>query len=223
KRGFWRVVDGGDFKSRKDDLVRSAEFDRTFGFVNCWHEANHESMAMWDLYSPRLGSVAIRSSVGRIKKAIEADTSTVMIGRIQYLNWATHGAFPGNVIAMCLRKEQSYKHEAEVRLVMWAPQFNLDARVEETAQGEPAAINIPKLTKDFVLTLGEMYPLWKYEGADMQMIMLRSILRCHAEQYVKEAPTGFGVQADLSDLIEEVVVGFATPPVDSWRDKSPSL
>lgn len=60
---------------------------------------------MWGLYSPRLGSVAVRTTVGGIKKAIEADTSTVMIGKIQYLDWAACRAFPGNVIAMCLRKE----------------------------------------------------------------------------------------------------------------------
>jgi hypothetical protein len=211
REGMLTDVELGELSSRTDGLVKSVESNRTLGYVNCWHEAMHESMAMWDLYGARLGSIAIKSNVGSIRKAIAAEGSIVMISRIKYLNWATHGAFPGNVIAMCLRKEQSYKHEAEVRLVMWAPQFNLEARVEETAQGEPAAINIPKLTKDFVLTLGEMYPLWKYEGADMQMIMLRSIMRCHAEQYVKEAPTGFGVQADLSDLIEEVVVGPREP------------
>ena len=211
REGMLTDVELGELSSRKDDLVRSVESDRTFGYVNCWHEANHESMAMWDLYSPRLGSVAIRSSVGRIKKAIEADTSTVMIGRIQYLNWATYGAFPGNVIAMCLRKEQSYKHESEVRLVMWAPQLDLEARMEETAKGESQAINLAQLTKDFARTLGEVYPLWKYEGADLPMIMLRAINRGHAEEYVKTTPSGFGVQTRIPDLIQEVIVGPREP------------
>jgi hypothetical protein len=167
-------------------------------------------MAMWDLYSRGLGSVAIRTSVGCIKKAIEADASTVMIGRIQYLNWATYGAFPGNVIAMCLRKEQSYKHESEVRLVMWAPRLDLEARMQETAKGESQAINLTQLTKDFAQTLSEVYPLWKYDGADLSMIMLRAINRGHAEEYVKNTPSGFG-QTSIPGLIQEVIVGPREP------------
>ena len=186
REGMLTDVELGELSSRKDGLVRSVEAHRSLEYVNCWHEADCESMAMWDLYSPRLGSIAIRSSVGRIKKAIEADPSTVMIGRIRYLNWAKDGAFPGNVIAMSLRKEQSYRHESEVRLVMWAPLLDLEPRREETA------INLDQLTKDFVRTLSEVYPLWKYEGADLRMVMLRAILRGRAEECVKNAPSGLG-------------------------------
>lgn len=151
--------------------------------------------------------------MGCIKKAIEADASTVMIGRIRYLDWATCGAFPGNVIAMCLRKEQSYKHESEVRLVTWAPQLDPGARMEETAKGESQAINLAQLTKDFARTLAEVYPLWKYEGADLPMIMLRAIIKGHAEEYVKNTPSGFGVQTSIPDLIQEVIVG---PREQQW-------
>jgi hypothetical protein len=173
REGMLTSMELGEHSSRTDGLVRSIESCRTFGFFNGWHEANHESMAMWDLYNPRLGSVAIRTSVGCIKKAIEADASTLMTGRIQYLNWATD--------------------------VM-----------EETAKGESQAINLAQLTKDFARTLGEVYLLWKYEDADLPMIMLRA-KRGHAEEYVKNTPSGFGVQTSIPDLIQEVVVGPREP------------
>ena len=83
--------------------------------------------------------------------------------------------------------------------------------MEETAKGESQAINLAQLTKDFARTLGEVYPLWKYEGADLPMIMLRAINRGHAEEYVKNTPSGFGVQTSIPDLIQEVIVGPREP------------
>lgn len=86
-------------------------------FVNCWRSGKNESLAMWDLYGKGSGIVAVKSTVGRLKKAVEAYNGSVFISRLWYLDWNTK---PGidNVLVACSRKDISYQHEAEVRAII---------------------------------------------------------------------------------------------------------
>lgn len=40
-------------------------------FVNCWHRSSDDSMAMWSIYGRSPCSVAITTTVGRLKKSLE--------------------------------------------------------------------------------------------------------------------------------------------------------
>ncbi len=60
--GDWNFDEVEEFVSRlQRERVRATA-------INCWHMADHESMAMWKLYSPDGRGVAIRSSVDRLLK-----------------------------------------------------------------------------------------------------------------------------------------------------------
>lgn len=60
---------------------------RKNSYVNCWCESEHESMAMWRLYasSNEPKGVAIKSTVGRLRKAIGYEAE---IGRIDYIDYS---------------------------------------------------------------------------------------------------------------------------------------
>jgi hypothetical protein len=105
---------------KTEEVVRNLERQRHTTFVNCWHENDRESMAMWDLYGREPGSVAIKSTIGRLKQALVGENRSISIGRIRYLDW-TQGSWPNNVLGMAVRKTQGYKHQSEVRLITWAP------------------------------------------------------------------------------------------------------
>jgi hypothetical protein len=51
-------LDGAD----RDSLLTIFRHSRRFAHVNSWHAAEHESMAMWEIYAARQQGIAIKSS-----------------------------------------------------------------------------------------------------------------------------------------------------------------
>jgi hypothetical protein len=93
-------------------------------FVSCWRAGDHESMAMWDLYGKGEGTVAIRSTVGKLKKALESESDFIFVGDAKYVPWNAEKAHPSiDPISICFRKDESYRHEAEVRAAIFGAKF----------------------------------------------------------------------------------------------------
>jgi hypothetical protein len=91
---------------------------RNTTFVNCWRGAPSESMAMWDIYGKGPGTIAIKSSVGLLKKSFESYAGNVFITEVQYIDWST-APWDNNTLVLCARKDSSYHYEAEVRAIIW--------------------------------------------------------------------------------------------------------
>ncbi len=105
------------------DVFRSA---RSEVYVSCWRSGSSESLAMWDLYGKGSGIVAVKSTVARVKKALATYEEPVYISNIQYIDW-NHAPGLDNVLVASTRKDLSYQHEAEVRLIIHGPADSLDA------------------------------------------------------------------------------------------------
>jgi len=63
-------------------FLGSSEGLKTSMFVSCWHEAAHESAALWRQYATGAG-LAVKSSIARVKRAISGGPN-YHIGRINY-------------------------------------------------------------------------------------------------------------------------------------------
>ena len=65
--------------------------------INCWHAAEHESVAMWERYLPeRACGVAVRSTVGSLKAALahfrlalSYGEESILVRRVQYRDYVT--------------------------------------------------------------------------------------------------------------------------------------
>jgi hypothetical protein len=96
-------------------LDEGGRLARSQNFASCWHENDHESEAMWRLYSSYLeNAVAIRTSYGSLKAALPSDRS-IKIGRIQYIDL---GSTYAGVNDAFWRKRKSFAHEREVRALL---------------------------------------------------------------------------------------------------------
>ena len=85
-----------------------------YTFVNCWHENETESEAMWKLYTAHQPEgVAIQTTYGALRKAI--DQPEIQIGRITYENFDV-AFMPGDSYGWYKRK--SFEHEREVRVMI---------------------------------------------------------------------------------------------------------
>lgn len=107
------------------DVFRSA---RSELYVNCWRSGSAESLAMWDLYGKGSGIVVVKSTVGRLREAAATYDKPVYISKAKYVDWNDH---PGidNVLVACSRKDLSYQHESEVRVIILQDSKNLDTKL----------------------------------------------------------------------------------------------
>jgi hypothetical protein len=106
-------VDG----TRAQALTKLFRYAKRELFVNCWRSGPAESLAMWDLYGKGSGIVAVKSAVGRLKQVVATCGEPVYISKVKYVDW---GEAPGldNVLVACSRKDLSYQHESEVRVII---------------------------------------------------------------------------------------------------------
>lgn len=105
--------------------------NRFFTFVNCWHENEAESEAMWKLYTAsQPDGIAIQTTYGALVKAI--NNTEAKIGRITYEDYEV-AFFPGDSYFWYKRK--SFEHEREVRIMFEADEETRDAMAKDYKRG----------------------------------------------------------------------------------------
>jgi len=88
-------------------------------FINCWHENDSESEAMWKLYSNFLDyAVAVKTTYLNLYESM-GKKPHIYIGRVKYLDYkkdyaGVHEAF--------WRKRKSFEYEREVRAIVYDPE-----------------------------------------------------------------------------------------------------
>ncbi len=94
--------------------------------VSCWYQGDEESEAMWKLYGDTGKAIAIRTTVGKLAKAL-GDEFDGKIARVLYVNYtrvtqddyeAVMGAHAQNTLLDPIYKRHSYAHEREIRAYM---------------------------------------------------------------------------------------------------------
>ena len=90
---------------------------RRFVLVNCWHENEYESDAMWKLYSGHGEGVAIKTDFSSLKKSLVGEDS-VYIGRVDYVDYGSTFIRENDTAAPFMHKRKSFEHEREVRAII---------------------------------------------------------------------------------------------------------
>jgi len=82
----------------------------------CWHQADIESMALWNIYAKE--GVAVQTSPARIKDAFDPRlVDTALISRVKYVDHARREGGEIYFMRPYLFKQRCYQHEREVRVV----------------------------------------------------------------------------------------------------------
>ena len=90
---------------------------RRFTLVNCWHESQIESDAMWKLYAPYGEGIAVRTDFGSLKESLVGE-DIVHIGRVNYVDYGTTFIRENDPLAPFIHKRKSFEHEKEVRAII---------------------------------------------------------------------------------------------------------
>jgi hypothetical protein len=151
-------------------------FERLFVYLNCWHMNDHQSAALWKLYSEnKYEAIAIQTTFGKFNSEIENKWSQdggPHIGTVKYDpkdagepigNHPKGRLFSALSRANIIYKRPSFKHEEELRAFI-------------------------------------------YQGFDKEIKekVLRN--EAHLEKLMKERPEYIRIEINPSDLIEKVYV-----------------
>lgn len=97
----------------------------TYG-VNCWHENEGESAAMWSLYLKTNEGIAICSTYTALKDAFDHTPYNVNIGKVQYVDFEKDTPPNYTKDHLCVYKRKSFEHENEIRAVVWVTGDDID-------------------------------------------------------------------------------------------------
>jgi hypothetical protein len=89
--------------------------------VNCWHQNEVESVAMWKLYTQGKDGVTIQTTVARLKDCLSREPRTIFIAKVNYFDHETlpeEGLISHDTLIPIVVKRRSFGHESEVRLIM---------------------------------------------------------------------------------------------------------
>lgn len=101
----------------RDNMAKVNEGMTLFHLINCWHESDHESAAMWKLYASEDAGIAVQTTMRRLREALHTD-ETVYIGRVHYIDYDATPIPADNLFWPFLHKRQSFSHEREVRAII---------------------------------------------------------------------------------------------------------
>lgn len=116
--------------------------------INCWHQNECESEAMWRLYSDNNKGVVIQTTLQDLADSI--DDQRIFLSEVRYINFNDESLTPSDLNVnghfSPLLKRESFKHEQEVRL-FFQPEANYEAISDEDYQykHELVPVNVSKL------------------------------------------------------------------------------
>jgi len=103
--------------------------------VSSWHASDHESEAMWRLYSPIQEALALRSTYARLREQLP---ECVRIHLVQYVD--APSANGDDSLAPFFYKRKAYEHEKELRAVVDQPPPEANAVGEPNGWGFPVDV-----------------------------------------------------------------------------------
>lgn len=112
-----------------DVLLGNARNMRRSCYVNCWHMNEHESEAMWRLYSQSSFAIALKSTYTKLRDTLptlnkDGTYLGPFLGKVTYVDHFTQQLPVGNALVPVMNKRPSFAHERECRALIWRPERN---------------------------------------------------------------------------------------------------
>lgn len=137
-------------------------------YANCWHINEKQSDAMWKLYLEGGNGLAVQSTVGKLREAIQTERD-IHIGKVRYIDWTREAVPVDSEIAPAFYKREEFEHEQELRAAFTAEMDGYEAFSPEagTIASDPGlAIDVtPPTLIDRVFTSPHA-PEWFHDVAD---------------------------------------------------------
>ena len=132
---------------------------RGWAFISCWNMSERESAALWGLYVPPHGGVALRSTVERLRHCFGPTVDPrpaaphlrrIYFSQVQYVDYETDRMPEGNMMSPLFHKRLSFEFESEVRALILEDPGTVSGPngtdfAEPVALGLEAAVDLRRL------------------------------------------------------------------------------
>jgi len=85
--------------------------------ICCFHLSDHESTAMWELYTIEKQGIAIQSTINRLNKSID-ESFDIVIGKVNYVDYREEKIAEISEFHPFLSKRIFFRHEKELRVLL---------------------------------------------------------------------------------------------------------
>jgi len=123
------------------------ELSRAKMFISCWFASEHESAAMWDLYSQGGDCIAVRSDLASLKVALDAAPFNARVVAVRYIDYTRQSLPNLTIFEPFIHKRLSFRHEQEVRAFVWSEEAINRPLIAEDAELVPIDVNLDMLLK----------------------------------------------------------------------------
>ena len=188
-------------------LIRS--FSRYFMFTHCWSIADTENILMWDRYRHQESTIAIKTTMSGIEKALSGSKYPLYVSKIQYRDYETEHikgfqdfteknlSDPETIEELfyqpVLHKEKLYEAEHEARIIISYKD------ITESLLGKTYLADIPFYDRGWGFS-GNPDPY----GGDYYN--RSSALFNNEERKHFWIPRIIHIKADISELIEKIIL-----------------
>lgn len=128
---FPDALEGG----KQRPLTDAERARRQRAAVSSWHASEHESEAMWRIYSPPQEALALRSTYERLRAGLPEYV------RIHLVQYADHPLASDDPLLPFFFKRRAYEHEKELRAVLGRPPVGSNAIEEDSGWQLPVKID----------------------------------------------------------------------------------
>lgn len=95
--------------------------------VSSWHINEHESYAMWQIFTQNSEGLAIQSTVGRLQEALGVEKRYEQhIGAVNYIDYKKEFIPFEDTFFPFLFKRKSFQYEGEVRIISDLTNYNME-------------------------------------------------------------------------------------------------
>ncbi|WP_229625445.1 hypothetical protein [Vibrio parahaemolyticus] len=117
--GEWVVFSDNHDADLGRSLFSTLKWLKTYTYVNCWHQSEHESEAMWKLYSKNITeSLVVKTSVSRLEDALP---QSLKLDPVAYRNYDSNYVMDNYFLSPFKTKRLAFSHEKEVRIIIQEP------------------------------------------------------------------------------------------------------
>ena len=138
-------------------------------YANCWTLSESDEYVLWNTYASLFDGIAVKSTVGRIKEALDSkDERSVYIAKVQYYDEITGSTFNAsggiiNLLSLAFSKRKYFNAEKELRLLF----HDNDARLDDNSPRSVSFhVDLNKLI-DSLYVAPKSYPWFKDAIAHM--------------------------------------------------------
>lgn len=160
--GFFveRMSDEQIIAEVKEQYVSERKMKSRF-LVNCWNKKQHESAALWKIYSDFNKGIMIESSILNLKECLKKSKPELFLSEIKYLDYAKERMPDGNIFNPVIHKQNAYSYEDEVRLIRFIDDGKFSWDNQKVQEGIYIKCDLNILIEKIVLS--PFSPQWYFD------------------------------------------------------------